>query len=247
MKRKYEVGQLFDTNTSGTLELIERVGGKDFKVKFLETGHEVVANIDNIVAGKVLDPIYKKRKLSEWKPHHAEYENNSGHKLVAFAKRGNKIKVRFIATGYETEAYIENVKKGKITDPYAISVLGVGHIGEFPRVSYWRQAKQLWSNMMKRCYNPKDYMGYYGRAFVEERWLCFSNFLFDLPNLENFDKWLEGKNGGPVYNLDKDLKVVGNKTYSKDLCSFVTEYENKSAGAINARLLDKTNGRYGFG
>jgi hypothetical protein len=244
MNQKYEAGQLFETNTSGTLELIERVDGKKFKVKFLETGHEAVAYIDNIVAGKVLDPIYKKKKLGEWKPYHAEYESNAGHKLVAFAKRGGKVKVRFVNTGYETEAYIENIKKGKIRDPYERSFLNIGYLGEFDKVSYWKPAKQLWSNMMKRCYNPKDYMGYYGEAFVAENWHCFASFLIDLPALENFEKWLEGKNGGPLYNLDKDLKTSGNKTYSKEMCSFVTEYENKSAGAVNARALDKINGRY---
>lgn len=244
MRNKFEIGQIYETNTSGKLEIIDILPDRKCKVKFLETGYEVLAYRENIKAGKVLDPVFKKRKLEEWKDFHQDFENNAGHKLVAFAKRGNKYKVRFCNTGYETEAYIENVKKGKINDPFEKSVLGIGYLGIFPRVSYWRPAKQLWSNVMKRCYNPKDYMGYYGRAFVDERWHCFANFLEDLPTLENFDKWLAAKAGGPPYNLDKDLKQEGNKVYCREACSFVTEYENKSAGAVNARALDKINGRY---
>lgn len=242
----YKVGQQYNTNTSGQLELIECLGDSRFKVRFLDTGYETQAHTANIKAGKVLDPIAKKQRLDAWKEHNEDFTNNVGHKLTAFAKRGNKFKVRFHNTNYETEAYIENVRKGKIIDPYEISVLGCGYPGEFERVPYWRQAKQLWCNVMKRCYNPKDYMGYYGEAFVDDRWKCFANFLEDLPQLENFELWLNGKKEGEVkYNLDKDLKCPGNKTYSKETCSFVTEYENKSAGAINARALDKINGRYG--
>lgn len=239
---KYE--KFIESNTYGTMEILE-AKPKKFLVKFIETGHEVWAEKGNVLAGKVLDPIYKKKKLMEWKPFNESYTNNAGHKLTAYAKRGNKVKVRFDNSGFKVEAYIENVKKGKINDPYEISVLGVGFLGEYEKVSYWRQAKQLWSNVMKRCYNPKDYMGYFGEAFVEDDWKCFATFLKDLPELENFDKWLEGKTNGKPYNLDKDLKIPGNKIYSKETCMFVTEYENKSAGAINARALDKVNGRYG--
>lgn len=243
-RKTYE--RFYESNCFGTIEVLGRApNSTKLHIRFVETGHETFSYAHNVVAGKVTDPIAKKAKLEAWRDYHEEFENNAGHKLVAYAKRRDKFKVRFNATGYETEAYIENVRAGKVRDPYAKSFLGVGYLGEFEKHTYWKQAKQLWSNMVKRCYNPKDYMGYFGEAFVDERWLCFANFLEDLPELENFDKWLSGKEGGPPYNLDKDLKIPGNKVYSKDACAFVTEYENKSAGAINARLLDKTNGRYG--
>lgn len=245
MGYKYNIGDKFTTNSCGTLELVEYLGKSRYKVKFHETGYETVANMANITAGKVLDPECRDNKINTWKSVQIYYENNAGNKLLAFAKMRNKYKVKFLETGYETVAYIENVKKGKVNDPYAISVLGIGWLGEFQKVSYWKQAKQLWSNVMKRCYNPKDSMGYYGEAFVDERWHCFANFLEDLPDLENFDKWLDGKSNGNPYNFDKDLKVPGNNVYSKETCMFVTEYENKSAGAVNARALDKINGRYG--
>lgn len=235
--------KFYPSNSYGLMEILES-SPKKFKVKFLDSGYEVWAEKGNVLAGKVLDPVARKSRVNSWKPVDVEFTNNAGQKLVAFEKMRSKYRVRFVDTGYETVALIQNIRKGKINDPYAISVLSVGYLGEFPRVSYWKQAKQLWSNVMKRCYNPKDYMGYYGNAFVDERWLCFANFLEDLPNLKNFDKWLEGKDGGPSYNFDKDLKIPGNKIYSKEACMFVTEYENKSAGAVNARALDKINGRY---
>lgn len=241
MKKKYGVyEQFYESNSYGTVEVLEKEG-KKFKVKFLDTGYETWAEIGNVLAGKVRDRT--RNKAHNWSDWDEEFVNNAGHKGKIVRKKANKCVVVFDNTGYTREAEIHNVRKGKINDPYEKSFLGIGYLGEYKKVSYWKQAKQLWSNVMKRCYNPKDYMGYFGEAFVEEHWQCFANFLYDLPELENFDKWLEGKTNGKPYNLDKDLKLPGNKIYSKENCMFVTEYENKSAGAINARRLDKLNGR----
>lgn len=244
MKKKYGVyEQFYESNCFGMMEIIDKQPRK-FLVRFVDTGYETWAERGNVLAGKVNDPIAKEQKLEEWLPCQEEFINNSGHKLTVFLKRGKKVKVLFENTGYTTEAFIDNVKAGKIKDPYEKSFLGLGYIGEFKKVVYWKQAKQLWCNVMKRCYNPKDQQGYYGKAFVDVRWHCFANFLEDLPKLENFDKWLVGGDTTKDrYNLDKDTKFTGNRIYSKETCMFITEHENKSAGAVNARLLDKVNGR----
>lgn len=236
---KYE--KFYPSNCYGLMEILEATPNK-FKVKFLDSGYEAWAEKGNVLAGKVRDRT--RNKSHDWSEWNEPFVNNAGFSGLIVKKKASKCVVVFDATGYTRQAEIHNVRKGKINDPYALSFLGIGYLGEFARVSYWKQAKQLWSNVMKRCYNPRDSMGYYGKAFVDDRWLCFANFLEDLPSLENFDKWLECKAGGASYNFDKDLKVPGNKTYSKEACMFVTEYENKSAGAVNARALDKVNGRY---
>lgn len=145
--------------------------------------------------------------------------------------------IQFTETGTTMDVYKDNASKGKVKDPYRKTVYGVGWLGDIDKsIPYWKQANQLWRNMMKRCYSLKDERGYYGRAFVDERWKCFSNFLEDLPKLNNFDKWLKGT---PKYNLDKDLLVEGNKVYSFKTCQFVSEYENKAAGARNGKPYTK--------
>lgn len=234
---KYE--KFYPSISYGNMEILESTPRK-FKVRFVESGYEVWADKGNVLAGKVKDKT--RPRGSVWTDWNEEFTNNAGQSGLIFKKKSKACMVRFYETGHERQANVDNVRAGKVNDPYTISVLGVGFLGEYAKVPYWREGKQLWSNVMKRCYNPKDYMGYYGKAFVDERWHCFANFLEDLPQLENFTAWLKGKTEGQVYNFDKDLKVPGNKTYSKDTCMFVTEYENKSAGAINARALDKLKG-----
>ena len=228
------IGQKFKTNCDGVVEII-KTNGNLVTVKFINTGYERDALLHNVRNGKVRDHTVK-RKPAKIKMDERVESNGTGW-LTILEKEGKMCTVQFDETGYTTTAYIDNVRQGKIKDPYYPSVYGKGHVGEFDKKSYpyWKQAKQLWSNMMKRCYSSKDPRGYYGKGVeVDVRWLCFATFLDDISELENFDKWLVNHGTGNRYNLDKDLKVEGNKIYSKELCAFVSEHENKSAGALNS-------------
>lgn len=137
--------------------------------------------------------------------------------------------VKFIDTGFTKWVYRENALDGKVRDMYAKSVYEIGYHGNTDKkLPYYNQAVQLWRNMMKRCYSTKDKKGYYGYVTVSPRWHCLENFLNDLPKLNNFNEWLN-----PIsenYNLDKDFNGDGT-VYSFETCQFITEHENKSAGA----------------
>jgi len=165
-----------------------------------------------------------------------QYTTNAGNELTILKQEGKQCLIQFTNTGYIRTANIDNIRAGKVRDVFEVSVYGIGFYGEFTKTPYWKQAKQLWQNMLKRCYCEKDLKGYYGKATVARDWHCFSTFLTDLPKLKNFDLWLHGQRTSSLkYNLDKDLVVAGCKTYSKETCQFITEYENKSAGARNGK------------
>lgn len=163
--------------------------------------------------------------------------SNSGKSFYILSREGKACVIQFVETGYTRTANIDNVKAGKVRDMYATSVYGVGYYGEFKKVPYWKQAKQLWQNMLKRCYCEADKRGYYGKGVtVDPRWHCFANFLEDISKLKNFNFWLQGQNGSAEkYNLDKDLLVPGCKVYSKTTCQFITESENKAFGGKNGK------------
>ena len=241
---KIEVGQKFQTNKYGEVEVTgfrqsKGAGKVKVLVKFIDTGFECEVERGNLIAGKVKDHSKPHHAIKDWEDCHIELTNNAGESLTIVKKKGNKkVIVVFKETNYMTEAYYENVIKGKIKDPYAKSFLGVGYLGEFDRPPYWKTVRQLWTNMMKRCYNPKDDKGYFGRCFVDDRWHCFANFLNDLPSLKNFDEWLNWETTGVKYNLDKDLKIPGNNIYSKHACEFVTEHINKGAATRGKKRVD---------
>lgn len=227
---KVQYEKYYNSNVDGVMEVIDR-RTRELKVKFLNTGYERWAHPANVVAGKVKDlSVIRKPELvilDEVVP-----TNHSGDCKI-LDRVGKSCTVQFLNTGYTKKANIDNVRAGKVRDPYAKTYLGIACLGEFRRVVFHKRALQLWSNMLKRCYNPNDTKGYYGKGVsVDDRWLCFANFVEDLPKLDNFDGWILGhKKGSTKYNLDKDLKYPGNKVYSRETCMFVTEYENKSAGA----------------
>lgn len=231
----------FKTNRDGDIEVLWQTG-KICGVRFLNTGFERTANIDNIKAGKVKDlSIVERTVLRELDE---IVMSNSCGPVRILSQFGKQCTVQFLNTGTTKTANIDNVLAGKVQDPYAITVHGRGYLGDFNRkLTYHTQAKQLWQNMMKRCYCENDPRGYFGKGVtVAERWLCFANFLEDISKLENFDKWLiGGKDSKTRYNLDKDLLFPGNKVYSKETCMFVSEFENKSAGKKN-KTFSELNG-----
>ena len=168
------------------------------------------------------------------------YQSNSTGAFIILEQSGQKCVIQFIETGTIKTANKSNIDAGKVKDPYYCTVYGVGYYGIFEKVPYWKQAKQLWQNMLKRCYCEKDQKGYFGKVTVDTRWHCFANFLNDLPRLENFDMWLKGqKQEGIKFNLDKDFKFPGNTVYSALACSFISESENKAAGARNGKPFTK--------
>lgn len=238
MIRKHTVGSVYKTNLDGDVELIEH-NGKTAIFRFLNTGYECEALIANVVAGKCRDHSVTERVYSETTTHNAIMQSNNYGEFILLERTGKHCVVQFIKTGYTTKCLWENIKLGKIADPYLPTTYNLGYMGEYKKTSYWKQALQLWRNMLKRCYSEKDPKGYFGKGItVDTRWLCFANFLQDLPKLQNFNLWLEGQRGHATkYNLDKDFIVEGNKVYSREVCMFLTEAQNKSLGGM--KRVDK--------
>ncbi len=81
---------------------------------------------------------------------------------------------------------------------------------------------QRWVSMIKRCYSEKtqERQPTYKGCTVCDEWLTFSNFKV----------WME-KQDWRGKQLDKDVIMSGNKVYSPDYCSFITQKENKAANA----------------
>lgn len=163
--------------------------------------------------------------------------SNTGLQFIILNQKGKKAIIQFLASGSIREVNIDNAKAGKVKDLYYPSCYGVGYIGDVVITPYYQQAKQLWQNILKRCYSEKDPKGYKGEVIVEARWLCFANFLADLPNIPNFEKWIRGGFGGEKYQLDKDVLSGESKIYSRLTCQFITEKENKSLGKKGKKLV----------
>jgi hypothetical protein len=151
--------------------------------------------------------------------------------------------VKILEDGTIVRARRAALKNGKIKNPNKPNVLGVGFIGEGDAVCYVSNNNtreyNAWHSMITRCHCPKyqalnpSYIG----CSIDPRWHSFNNFWNDIKNLENYDRW---KLNIEKMELDKDLKILGNKLYSKDTCMFVTEKENIGERNIRASVTGKT-------
>lgn len=204
----------------------------DICVEFVESGYTCRVRNSLILAGNVRDYTYLVEERDSWKPHDEVFKLNSGYEANSISRRGKSVRVVFPGTGHIAVVNIDNARAGKVKDPFVPAFYGVGYTG-LPDTSlpHSRQAKQLWQNMMKRCYCENDERGYFGKASVDERWFSFENFLNDLKHLEGFGDWVKGHTDSyRASNLDKDFYVKGNTVYSRDYCRFLPQAYNKSLG-----------------
>lgn len=145
-------------------------------------------------------------------------------------------------TKYEGKAWVEvihntprgntatvnrsNLRAGRVKNPYAPIVVGVGYVGvgKFTSRGY-KRIYQSWSNMLKRCYCKEvqeKYPTYIG-CTVAKKWHNFQNFAEWYYNHPNY------KNKG--YQVDKDILVPNNKVYSQQTCTLVPAQLNNIVGS----------------
>ena len=143
------------------------------------------------------------------------------------------VEIRFVNTGYETDATLDTVKTGLIKDPYSPSVYGVGISGtKYPPTINDVKTKEygMWQNMLERCYSDtyKKKHPTYKDCEASENFKSF----------EYFYEWCNEQIGfgNEGWQLDKDLLTKGNKVYSEDSCIFIPN-------EINLLLTKRTTSR----
>lgn len=121
-----------------------------------------------------------------------------------------------------------NLKMGSIKSASAPSLYGVGLLdGEKTQVDgVVCKEYSLWNNMLTRCYNEKLFIENptYEDCHISENFKSFRYFKGWCNNQKGF-KCTNEK--GKPFQLDKDILIKGNKTYSEDACVFVPPEVNK--------------------
>lgn len=114
-------------------------------------------------------------------------------------------------------------------------------VGTNDVLDYDRQDYYLWYNVVRR---GTTLVRAYGKVTCHEDWLRFSNFLEDLPFIDNFN--MRDKSS---WVIDKDLLSPEDKIYSKDTtcflpceinaCIAVGECSNKKLGTVFDKEIKK--------
>lgn len=153
---------------------------------------------------------------------------NSEYEVIEYYNKYN-VTVRFLESGFIKKGCTTSyIKHGQIHCPfdkkyYGIAYLGLNKDGNEFNLNEVARERMLWGTMLRRCYSAKslELNPSYSGCKVSERWLCFANFLEDLPKIEGYDEWKINDE----YHLDKDVK--GNsKIYSLETCKFIHSSSN---------------------
>lgn len=150
------------------------------------------------------------------------HESTNFGKLKVVQYRGSyDVDIEFISTGFKTTTQSVCIRNGNIKDLYYPSVCGVGYLGKgaYNSKENGKLSKcyDVWCSMIKRCYSSIYHKNKptYESCIVDPVWHDFQNFAEWF-----YDNYKEG------LQLDKDIKVKGNKVYSPNTCMFVTPTEN---------------------
>ena len=143
--------------------------------------------------------------------------NNSGEFKIIEYKSAVDVTIKFIRTGFITKTRISHIDSGNVKDKLHKVIFGVGFIGEgdYRASTKGKNTRQYktWRGMLERCYSDKS-PSYKGCTVCKE-WHDF----------QNFAKWFD-ENYIEGYQIDKDIKIDGNRIYSPDACMFVSANEN---------------------
>ena len=115
------VGKHFTTNSSGVCVVTKHVGCNEVYIKFLDTGFERVTDTNSLKNGQVKDTSLSKTKkkyvIGKRDIVGEVFENNKGESYQVLEQlTTSKFKIKFIDSGYETEAKKINIEIGQIKD-----------------------------------------------------------------------------------------------------------------------------------
>lgn len=148
--------------------------------------------------------------------------NNYGDFKIVNYTSCSCIEVQFTLTGYKSITQASHINRGLVKDPLYPSIYGVGFVGIGTHIPTSNKLNnpsyEAWRGMIRRCYDTAVHEKHptYKDCTVCSEWHNYQNFAswFDLNNVDGYD-------------LDKDIKIDGNKLYSPDTCLFVSPKNNK--------------------
>lgn len=149
--------------------------------------------------------------------------NSNGNLEIVEYKSQKSVLVEFTDTKCRIHTYASQIRSGSVKDKMKPSVHGVGYFGEGKYIASKSGSRTsqygTWVNMISRCYSGR--FPTYDDCSVHPDWHDF----------QVFAKWYDENhpNDGCDYDLDKDIKVHGNRVYSADTCLFVTPFENMAS------------------
>lgn len=164
--------------------------------------------------------------------------NGDGDFTVIAYHSYEKVLIEFIDTGCKIETTTGQIRQGSVKDKLKPTVYGVGFVGcgeHKPTIcGVITEQYAAWHGMVRRCYSKESLERYptYNGCTVCSEWL----------NFQTFADWFDNNkpNCDTRINVDKDIKLTGNRVYCPEYCSIVPQAENIKES--NKRRWSNKNG-----
>lgn len=237
-----DFNKIYESNSCGPFKIIEDMGRNEksrlfVKIKFIYTGFEKIVRYDIAMDGKVIDDLYG---IDFNKIYTSVYYGPF--KIISYVGRKDSkkiVRIKFLNTGYETETLLRLVLTGQVKDD-TVSYSNRQFCTSKDKDQYNKYIRRIlanrWQSMISRCYNIHDIKyNEYGALGVTvcDRWKKFENYIIDISEIPNFDKFYENPS---LYHLDKDylqFNLPKNKRiYSPSTCIFLSIIDNSNLSII---------------
>lgn len=160
--------------------------------------------------------------------------NHYGDFTVLKYNSSRDVIIKFNQTEYTTTVRADSILAGEVKDYYLPSVYGVGYlgVGKYSKKTH-KSYYNVWCEMLRRCYSKEFHITNptYKGCSVTTEWHNFQSFALWCDSA-----YIQG------YQLDKDIKIEGNKVYSPKTCSFVTAQVNSSKAHSSTFVLRNPDG-----
>ncbi len=147
--------------------------------------------------------------------------NKCGYLEILEYKKRIDVIIKFLNTGYVASVSSRHIRSGIVKDKLFPSVAGIGYIGDGDHKSSVNgkptKCYSTWQCMIYRCYSERVTLlnPTYASVSVCNSW----------HNYQTFADWFQSKYKSGL-QIDKDIKVKGNKIYSPNTCMLVTVKDN---------------------
>lgn len=154
------------------------------------------------------------------------YETNRcGKCTIIEYRKGSDITVKFHEPECTVKCSLYELQKGEVVNPLYPLVQGKGYRGIREPLIKDEYLYNIWAVMLQRgfCKLTKEKYPTYRDVTVCKEWLdfqVFAEWCLTQKGCKSVDKL------GNKFQLDKDVLVKDNKTYSPDTCCFVPKYIN---------------------
>lgn len=206
--------------------VLEKIDGKRFLCRCIYCKHERKVYRNQLTDTRI-NPIKARCQQCSILPVGKEYTTNKGFSYVVKEYiSATKVLIKFkpeelCPEGYERWVTKSYILIGDIDYPFERANSGVGYCGYLRgELKTTPHIKDVWTKMLKRCYNPSEKDKSYKDCTVCEEWHNFKNFHIWYQEQECSGYYQKG------FQLDKDILNPKAKEYSPENCRLVPESIN---------------------